>query len=48
MKGVNIANELKDLPKQMNATYDEITKKCQTLERCLQFYSSYIEYFFNR
>jgi hypothetical protein len=48
IQGVNISTELKELPEKLNVTYDEIVKKCQNLEKAFEFYSSYVQYFFQR
>ena len=48
IQGVNISTELKALPEKLSVTYDEIVKKCQNLEKAYEFYSSYVQYFFQR
>lgn len=48
MKGENISKELKELPKQLPNIFDQIFKKCSTLDRTFTFYYNYVEYFFQR
>lgn len=48
IEGDNISAELKSLPKQINKIYEEIVEKCGNLQRAVDFYTAYIEYFFQR
>lgn len=48
IEGENISKELKALPNQLGDIYDSICKKCFKLENAIEFYSSYVEYFFQR
>ncbi len=46
--GSNISAELKSLPKQAAQVFDEITSQCSHLTKAVNFYSDYIEHFFQR
>ncbi len=46
--GLDISTELKSLPKQITKTFDEITANCSHLTKAVNFYTDYIEHFFQR
>lgn len=48
IQGVKISQELKELPKQLTSSYEEIVKKCSNLDKPYEFYANYVSYFFQR
>lgn len=48
IEGSNISHELKSLPKQVDQIFDETVQKCSKLAKAVDFYTAYIEYFFQR
>ncbi|CAF0731185.1 unnamed protein product [Brachionus calyciflorus] len=48
IQGENISKELKELPKQLTNIFNDITRKCSSLDKIYKFYCDYVEYFFQR
>ena len=48
IKGLNVSSELKELSKNTIEIFNEIEDKCKKLEKAVEFYVNYAEYFFQR
>lgn len=48
IEGSDVSSELKSLPKQVTHIFTEATQKCCQLSKAVDFYTKYIEYFFQR
>lgn len=46
--GVNISSELKMLPSQLTPVFNEIADRAAKLNKALDYYTGYVEYFFKR
>lgn len=48
IEGNDISSELKALPNQVGQIFDEVVEKSRSLTKAVDFYTNYIDYFFQR